>query len=167
MKGLVRTRTNTRELVRSHEIVHVSARSRTNVRELARSRAKSQAKSPRDRATRGGAARFARRRRIDACQAPKPPRLGHPRIRIPRTRQPIARAEEGTRATHRHVSDAQAVEHRGVRVLELREVDVLLDVLVLGAQLRKAALVVHRVVVRGREEAVGRPRRGCIGASGR
>ena len=70
-------------------------------------------------------------------------------------------------ATYRHVRQTHAVEHARVRILELGEVDVLLDVLVLGAQLREAALVVHRVVVRGREEAVRWPCRGCIGGSGR
>ena len=75
--------------------------------------------------------------------------------------------EEMTGEAHGHVGEAKAVEYARVRILELGEVDVLLDVLVLGAQLREAALVVHRVVVRGREEAVRRPRRGCIGASGR
>lgn len=38
--------------------------------------------------------------------------------------------------THRHIPDAQVVEHVLVRLLQLREVDVLLDVLVFRPELR-------------------------------
>ena len=41
--------------------------------------------------------------------------------------------------------------------LELREVDVLLDAGVLGAQLLQAARRVHALVERGRQEALRRP----------
>ena len=57
-------------------------------------------------------------------------------------------------ATHRHVRHAEAVEHVVVRILELREVDVLFKGLVLGAQLRETAHGVHRVVKSGRGQAM-------------
>ena len=67
-----------------------------------------------------------------------------------------AHAAQELGGTHRHVGEAQAVEHVVVRILELGQVDVLLDVLVLGAELGEAALCVDAIVERGRQQAVGR-----------
>ncbi len=59
--------------------------------------------------------------------------------------------------THRHVRHAEAVKHVVVRILELGQVDVFLDVLVLGTKLGKATLRVEAIVEGGGQPAVGRP----------
>ena len=72
----------------------------------------------------------------------------------------------GERATHRHVCQAQAVEHAVVGILELGEVDVLFDARGLGAELLQAARGMHVLVERDREEtlrrAYGRYRRQVV-----
>ena len=45
--------------------------------------------------------------------------------------------------THRHVLNADEIEHVLVMLLELRQVDVLLNALVLGSQLGQAPHDVH------------------------
>ena len=62
----------------------------------------------------------------------------------------------GERATHRHVCQAQAVEHAVGGILELGEVDVLFDARGLGAELLQAARSVHVLVERDREETLCR-----------
>ena len=63
------------------------------------------------------------------------------------------KARESSTDTHRHVRQAKAVEHAMVRILELREVNVLLEGLVLRAELGEAARSVHGIVEGRRRQA--------------
>ena len=69
---------------------------------------------------------------------------------------PIPVPREKSRATDRHVLQAEAVEHARVGILELGEINILFDVLVLRTELGKAAEGMDGFIMGGREEAVGR-----------
>ena len=60
------------------------------------------------------------------------------------------------------MSQAQLVEHVRVGILQLREVDVLFDVLVLRTELVETADGVYRFVEGGRSQSVGGLGRSCI-----
>lgn len=62
------------------------------------------------------------------------------------------------RSNFRHVSETELVEHAGVGIFQLTQVDILFDILVFAPELSKASKEVHIAVQRGGSQSARKSR---------